>query len=128
MTNPFRKIIEVIRERMALVRYTMAHRQAMQEVAKVFGYSFPFHDLDKVIMYPFLGKRLTHAIHRRFSGHHMRNGDIRNKVEAALDWECAALTKPDKPLDAYDTWRKYYPDVDMAPTLKKLGMIPPNCR
>lgn len=29
--------------------------------------------------------------------------------------------KPDKPLDAYDTWKEYYSDIDMEPTLKLLG-------
>lgn len=55
-----------------------------------------------------------------WSRHHYRNGDIKNKIEAAFDWECARFTKPDKPLDAYDTWKKYYPDVDMKYTLKWL--------
>ena len=31
------------------------------------------------------------------------------------------FTKPDKPLDAYDTWKEYYSDIDMEPTLKFLG-------
>ena len=39
--------------------------------------------------------------------------DIKNKIEAAFDWESARYTKPDKPLDAFDTWKKYYPNVDM---------------
>lgn len=46
---------------------------------------------------------------------------IKNKEEAAIDWESARFTKPDKPLDAYDTWKKYYSDIDMEETLKKLG-------
>ena len=128
MIKLFKMIADEARTRMALVKYTMAHRWALNGLAAKFGFSFPLHDLDKVFMYPLLGKRLTHNLHRRFSVHPFHNGDIRNKVEAALDWECARMTKLDKPLDAYDTWRKYYPDVDMAPTLKKLGMIPPNCR
>lgn len=31
------------------------------------------------------------------------------------------FTKPDKPLDAYNTWKEYYSDIDMEPTLKLLG-------
>ena len=121
--NAIRIVIDEIKSRAALVRYTLAHRRALNALAAKFGYSFPLHDLDKVFLYPLLGKRLTHNLHRRFSGHHFHNGDIRNKTEAALDWECARITKPDKPLDAYDTWRKYYLDVDMAPTLEKLGLM-----
>lgn len=123
MIKLFKMIADEVRTRMALVKYTMAHRRALNELAAKFGYSFPLHDLDKVFLYPLLGKRLTHNLHRRLSGHHFHNGDIRNKTEAALDWECARMTKPDKPLDAYDTWRKYYTGVDMAPTLEKLGLM-----
>lgn len=47
--------------------------------------------------------------------------DIKNKIEAAIDWESARFTKPDKPLDAYDTWKEYYSDIDMELTLKLLG-------
>ena len=28
-----------------------------------------------------------------------------------LDWESARYTKPDKPLNAYDTLYKYYPEM-----------------
>ena len=47
--------------------------------------------------------------------------DIENKVEAAIDWESARFTKPDKPLTAYQCWKKYYQDIDMKDTLKSLG-------
>ena len=114
-------IIKEIKNRIDCIVYTVRHRRMVNKLAKGFGYSFPFHDLDKVFLYMFLGKELTHNLHRSWSRHHYRNGDIENKVEAMFDWESARYTKPDKPLDAYDTWKKYYPDVDMAPTLKKFG-------
>ena len=115
-------MFKLIKYRIDLIKYTLDHRRALQKIAKSLGYSFPFHDLDKVVMYLFLGKRLTQKIHRAWSNHHYRNGDIKDKVQAALDWESARFTKPDKPLDAHDTWLKYYSNVDMAPTLKKLGL------
>lgn len=115
-------MLKLIKYRIDLIKYTLDHRRALQKIAKSLGYSFPFHDLDKVVMYLFLGKRLTQKIHRAWSSHHYRNGDIKDKIQAALDWESARFTKPDKPLDAHDTWLKYYPAVDMAPTLKKLGL------
>lgn len=46
---------------------------------------------------------------------------ISPKVEAAIDWESARFTKPEKPLNAYQTWKKYYSDIDMEDTLKQLG-------
>ena len=38
-----------------------------------------------------------------------------------LDWESARYTKPDKPLNAYDTLYKYYPEMEekILPILKK---------
>lgn len=49
--------------------------------------------------------------------------DIKNKIEAAIDWESARFTKPDKPLGAYDTWKEYYSDIDMEPTLKLFRIL-----
>lgn len=36
-----------------------------------------------------------------------------------IDWECARITKPDKPLDIYETLYKYYPELEsyMLPLL-----------
>ena len=47
--------------------------------------------------------------------------NIKNKIEAAIDWESTRFTKPNKLLDAYDTWKEYYSDIDMEPALKLLG-------
>lgn len=52
--------------------------------------------------------------------------DIPNKIEAAIDWESARFTKPNKPLNAYETWQKYYFHIDMEDTLKSLGFWPKN--
>lgn len=117
------KIIDELKQRIEYVKYTLRHRRALNELAKKYGYSFFWHDFDKVILYPILGKKLTHRLHRSWSGHHYKNGDIKNKIEAAFDWECARFTKPDKPLDAFETWQKYYPDVDMEETLDKLDFL-----
>lgn len=118
-------ILGIIKERFAYVMYTLRHYVALNRLAVKHGYLFPLHDIDKIFLYPFLGKRLTHKLHRAVSSHHYRNGNITNKVEAAFDWESARFTKPDKPLDAYDTWKSYYPDVDMKDTLTTLGMYHP---
>ena len=115
-------MFKIIKYRIDLIKYTLAHRKALQKIAKEHGYSYPFHDLDKIFLYPILGKHYTQLIHRAWSSHHYRNLDIKDKVQAAFDWECARFTKPDKPLDAYETWKKYYPIVDMGPTLKMLGL------
>jgi hypothetical protein len=85
------------------------------------------------------GDKIATKLHRVFSSHHdqivgeaykYENGkkihlwyirDIENKIEAAIDWESARFTKPEKQLTAYETWRKLYPDIDMKDTLKSLG-------
>lgn len=89
------------------------------------GYFFPFHDVLKGINILLFGDRLATKWHRRFSRHHLSpvNGDIRNKLEAAFDWESARYTKPEKPLNAVQTWQKYYSQVDMAPVFRKLGWL-----
>ena len=124
------------------IKAVIEHRKVVQKLAKEKGYSFPFHDFIKMINIAIFGDKIATRIHRRFSGHHahMRmikiyytegfdqyskllpeGRYIKNKVEAAIDWESARFTKPDKPLNAYQTWKKYYSDIDMEYTLKQLG-------
>lgn len=96
---------------------------------KSFLSPFPFHDFWKMINIALFGDYIATKLHRAFSGHHAHlysDGistfrDIPNKEEAAIDWESARFTKPEKPLDAYDTWLKYYYDIPMEETLRKLG-------
>ena len=124
--------------RIAEIKNIQKHRREVQRIAKEKGYSFPFHDFIKMINVLIFGDNITTKLHRRFSNHHVKatrftylyvdndglfylNRDIKNKIEAAIDWESARFTKPEKPLDAYDTWKKYYSDIDMEETLKLLG-------
>lgn len=127
MSNRFKEIKNIMR-----------HRKVVQRIAKEKGYSFPFHDFIKMINVFIFGDKIATKLHRRFSNHHARairlpypvwtydnffyrTRDIKNKIEAAIDWESARFTKPEKPLNAYDTWVKYYFDIDMEDTLKLLG-------
>lgn len=128
--------------RIAEIKNIQKHRREVQRIAKEKGYSFPFHDFVKMVNVFIFGDKIATKLHRKFSGHHAQsetylfaivkeNGwvypkyktrrDIKNKIEAAIDWESARFTKPEKPLDAYDTWKKYYSDIDMEKTLKQLG-------
>jgi hypothetical protein len=119
---------------------TRKHRKEVQRIAKEKGYSFPFHDFIKMINILIFGDKIATKLHRALSSHHDQvvgevyryddQGkkvhlryirDIENKVEAAIDWESARFTKPDKPLTAYQCWKKYYQDIDMKDTLKSLG-------
>lgn len=127
------------------IKNTIKHRKEVQRIAKELGYSFPFHDFVKMINIAIFGDKIATKIHRKFSNHHAHRSYIRityndglrtytkkqpfgrfikNKIEAAIDWESARFTKPDKPLNAYETWKKYYSDIDMSDTLKVLGFWP----
>lgn len=124
------------------IKNIQRHRKEVQRIAKEKGYSFPFHDFIKMINVFLFGDKIATKLHRKFSRHHAhmsklriyykdypkdyskvlpRGRYIKNKVEAAIDWESARFTKPEKPLDAYDTWKKYYSDIDMEQTLRELG-------
>lgn len=111
------------------IKKVVQHRKEVQRIAKEKGLSFPFHDFIKMINIALFGDYIATKLHRDFSGHHAHlysDGiemyrDIPNKEEAAIDWESARFTKPEKPLDAYDTWLKYYCDIPMEETLRKLG-------
>jgi hypothetical protein len=129
--------------RITEIKNIKKHRKEVQRIAKEKGYSFPFHDFIKMINVFIFGDKIATKLHRKFSNHHAHLRKIRiyyidypknyskvlpyrryikNKIEAAIDWESARFTKPEKPLDAYDTWKKYYSDIDMEETLKLLGL------
>lgn len=88
------------------------------------------HDMDKIYMYLLYEKNEVSKIHRKISNHHQNE---KEKTEAdyeemALDWESARYTKEDKPLNAYDTLYKYYPELEshILPILKKWGIAHSN--
>ena len=44
--------------------------------------------------------------------------------EAILDWESARFTKPDKPMDAWETYQKLYTNFsdDLLPIFEKFNL------
>lgn len=104
---------------------TCKHWIALNRIAIRHGYFFPFHDVLKGLNILIFGDAIATKLHRRFSRHHLSpiTGDIQNKLEAAFDWESARFTKPSKPLNAVQTWQKYYSQVDMAPIFRQLGWM-----
>lgn len=134
-------IIKNIRECYEHIPYTLKHYFAFMKVQKdLLGYyKYMFHDWDKLFMFiflPFLGDRIINQWHQKHNRHHPiytigKNWEERLKTEdkvdwfeAIIDWECARITKPDKPLDAYDTLMKYYPEYKYVaePYFKMLGL------
>lgn len=111
------------------IKYTFAHKIAFLKVEKeltgsnsVRGY---LHDVDKLILYPFLAKKTVSKFHRKHSQHHVNKAQTRKDfIEMMIDWECARLTKADKPLDAHQTLLKFYPQLSkvMIPLLKEFNL------
>ena len=113
------------------INYTKAHRKAFKEVergllGKNTWRSF-FHDLDKLILYRFLDVETVSKIHRKFAWHHGRAKSKNDFIEQIIDWQCAGRTKPDKPLNAYQTLMKYREDeADIyIPLMFQLGILTP---
>lgn len=125
----FRKI----KERLSYMKYTWDHKKAFLDVEKKLrgfntlrGY---MHDIDKLFLYPqiWLSDDFIRKIHQKYSRHH-DNGKKKTKgdyIEMIIDWESSRLTKPDKPLNAYDTMKKLYPHLEkeVLPIMKELKLI-----
>ena len=115
------------------IRYSLEHRSAFLALEKkllgkntIRGY---LHDVDKIILYHFLPTEFVHTCHQWWSKHHERRAKTHaDFVQMVIDWECARITKPDKPLDAYDTLNKFYPHMvdKILPILKELNIAHDN--
>ena len=115
------------KENKGAIKYTQDHRKAFKKIEKqLLGHNTwrsYAHDLDKVILYHLLPFEKVKKFHRSTARHH-DNQIRKNKndyIEMIIDWECARYTKPDKPLNAYDTLYKFYPHLEdqILPLLKQ---------
>ena len=115
------------------IEYTYKHRKIVIYLAKKYFKDnkellekVELHDLDKLFMYLFYEKESASDIHRDMNFHHQNKlpKSELDYMEMVLDWESARYTKPDKPLNAYDTLIKYYPDMEdnILPILKSIGI------
>lgn len=115
------------------IKYTYKHRKIVVKLAEKYFKSNPevleqvaTHDLDKMYLYLFFDKKDVSHIHRESSAHH--ENDLEKTyidyVEMVLDWESARYTKPDKPLNAYETLIKFYPSMlgEILPILREMGI------
>lgn len=120
------------------IRYTYKHRKVVMLLAQKYFQDnkellkqVELHDLDKLYMYLFYDKAIVSKIHREQNRHHVSN-DLEKTyldyVEMVLDWESARYTKPDKPLNAYDTLYAYYPEMVefILPILQEMGIAQTN--
>ena len=104
--------------RLPSVAYTLEHKLAFLErqhyLLGHYSWSGFCHDLDKVFLYcnPLLHEDEIQKIHRKRQAHHAGSKNqkkVSDLIEMYIDWDCAALTKPDKPLDAFATLLHFYP-------------------
>ena len=109
-----------MKQRLDYTLYTLRHKLAFLRVEKQLRgkntLSGLLHDAEKPLLYLFcfwLSLDQIQKIHRKHNRHHVEN-DLKKSPEdlldAVIDWECARQTKPDKPLNAYQTLMKFYPD------------------
>lgn len=119
------------KENIGAIKYTKEHRKAFKEIEKeLLGYNTwrsIVHDIDKVILYNIWSHKRVKEFHRRTARHHVENKIKKNKndyIEMIIDWECARYTKPDKPLNAYDTLYNLYPELEdiILPLLKEFNL------
>lgn len=115
------------------IEYTYKHRKIVMLLAKKYFKDnkelleqIEYHDLDKLFMYLFYSKSDVSRLHRTLVPHHDNEMQKTNLdyIEMVLDWESARYTKPDKPLNAYDTLYNYYPNMveEILPILREMGI------
>lgn len=121
-------------KRIEAFKESYRHSLVVREIAKdLFGHfseyyvQAVFHDFAKRIRILLSGDKTASYYHVLRSRHHEHFVEIakgvpmivcgeplwdgvpiKHLVEAAIDWQSARFTKPDKPLDAYGTWKKWY--------------------
>ena len=120
-----------LKKRFTKISYTIRHKKAFLKVEKQLrgkntlrGY---LHDIDKPFLYLALWIKYEdiQKIHRKNNRHHVRKDLAKSKddlIDTIIDWECARITKPDKPLNAYETLLKFYPDKkdEFLPIIREL--------
>lgn len=114
----------------AHIRYTLEHKLAIMALSyELLGYisrRILLHDSEKLVLYTMMNTTDAHILHRKYSLHHHNNFDAysslyqtkeqksiletNNLLECILDYECSRYTKPDKPLNAFDTIKAYFPE------------------
>lgn len=113
--------------------YTLRHKVAFVKVQLLLtgeiSESGMLHDADKLAMYGLLDS-ISEAgkIHRKYAEHHIENcKSLYDLQDCIIDYECARFTKPDKPLNAYNTIVTYKSDYlsILKPILQKYGICSP---
>lgn len=107
--------------------YTLEHKLAFLErehyLTGCNTLSGWLHDSDKLFLYavPWLDEKQIQKFHRTHQTHHVDcpQSTAEQLIQTYIDWDCAVLTKPDKPLNAFATLIHFYRD--------KLPLMLPVC-
>ena len=112
--------------------YTYKHRKIINFLAKKYYDDEKLfsrlnrHDMDKMYLLLFYDKKAIEVYHRSMASHHDNDipKDKLDYVEMVLDWESARYTKDDKPFNAFDTLKKFYPHLEkeILPILKEINL------
>ncbi len=135
LNPPFRRVLTKVSNRwnpngpwrIPSIAYTLEHKLAFLEKERELtgGCSLSgwLHDCDKLVLYllPWMNEKQIQSFHRRHQSHHVDYPQYKVKqlLQTYIDWDCAALTKPDKPLNAFATLLHFYRD--------KLPLMLPVC-
>ena len=123
----FRKYME---EYFEYLNYTWQHKKAFLQIEREMlghntlqGY---LHDTDKLFLYAIGVPHLqAHQWHKTHSSHHVIDGHVKDPVQAVIDWECARITKPDKPLSAVEYYQRFpYRIPEIEEVFEKYGYVP----
>lgn len=115
-------------DKIKAIQYTLDHRKAFLQVEKqltgrntIRGF---FHDMDKVFLKLILSPKTVQRLHRSYSRHHNKARTKQDYIQMVIDWECARITKPDKPLNARETLYRIYPEreAQVLPILEEFGL------
>ena len=106
--------------RVPSVCYTLEHKLAFLErehyLTGHYSLRGIFHDWEKPFLYltPWItDEKKIQEMHRKFSSHHVgcaKTSKAEHLIEMYIDWDCASITKPDKPLNAFETLLHWYPE------------------
>jgi hypothetical protein len=119
------------------IKYTKSHRKALMKcikdskisIIKAYGQDMytalieraKVHDMDKIAYLHSMLESKAKEIHNKYAGHHLNNNpSLEDMVEAVFDWECARFTKPDKPMNAYQTLLNIYPNSEYFSSIETI--------
>jgi hypothetical protein len=109
--------------------YLNAHRRAFKVTEIMLtgksSWRSTLHDIDKYVLC-LLPEKIERTIHRWISPHHDEFciPTWRDFQSMVIDWECARITKPSKPLNARGTMERFYPHLAkyIEPILQSYGL------